>query len=360
MENTAALNNVSLREKNRGLVFKLIAVNDGISRTEIAQQSGLTKMAVSYIITEFLQRNLVVETEYTGDRKLARKPVILRLSPSAPKVVGVLIHRTHISAVLCDCSLGVLRSQTLRIRDYTCDSLMEQVFRVTDAVMAGQRVIGIGIGSVGPVDVENGVILNPPDFCGIRDLPVAKLMQERYGIPAYLDYHYNCAALAESLFGVGASYRNFIFLGISDGLGAGIVTDGKLFSSFTGYSGEIGHISVDFRGPKCFCGNRGCFGTALRLDVSGPEEIDMIATTMGGICNLLNPQAIIIGDEQARWDKDYLRALEDAVNGRLLTKEYRHVDILPSYRSKDLEASGGAMNVVSKIFDGKLLFDSEA
>lgn len=359
METTTALNNVSLRERNRGLVFKLIAVNDGISRTEIAQQSGLTKMAVSYIISEFLQRNLVVETEYTGDRKLARKPVILRLSPSAPKVVGILIHRTHISAVLCDCSLGVLRSQTLRILNYTSESLMEQVYRVTDAVMAGQRVVGIGIGTVGPVDVENGVILNPPDFCGIRDLPVAKLMQERYGIPAYLDYHYNCAALAESLFGVGSAYRNFIFLGISDGLGAGIVTDGKLFSSFTGYSGEIGHISVDYRGPKCFCGNRGCFGSALHMDVNGPEEIDMIATIMGGICNLLNPQAIIIGDEQARWDKDYLRKLENAVNDRLLTKEYRHVDVLPSYRSKDLEASGSAMNVVSKIFDGKLLFDAE-
>lgn len=87
MGNTAALNNDSLRERNRGLVFKLIATNDGISRTEIAQQSGLTKMAVTYIISEFLQRNLVVETEYTGERKLARKPIMLRLSPSAPRVV---------------------------------------------------------------------------------------------------------------------------------------------------------------------------------------------------------------------------------------------------------------------------------
>lgn len=359
MNHTSALNNVSLREKNRGLVFQLIATSNGISRTEIAQRSGLTKMAVTYIITEFLQKNLVVETEYEGDRKFSRKPVILRLSPSAPKVVGVLVHRTHISAVLCDCSLGVLCSQTIRIHDYTCTSLMEQIFRVTDAVMAGQRVAGIGIGSVGPVDVENGVILNPPEFCGIRDLPVAKLMEERYQLPAYLDYHYNCAALAESLFGVGKNYRNFIFLGISDGLGAGIVTDGNLFSSFTGYSGEIGHVSIDYRGEKCFCGNRGCFGKILRLDISGPEEIDLVATGLGGICNLLNPQAIIIGDEHARWDKDYLHALEDAINSRLLTKDYRHIDVLPSYRSKDLEAAGSAVNVVSKIFDGKLLFQAE-
>ena len=359
MGNTAALNNDSLRERNRGLVFKLIATNDGISRTEIAQQSGLTKMAVTYIISEFLQRNLVVETEYTGERKLARKPMMLRLSPSAPRVVGVLIHRTHISAVLCDCRLGVLRSQTVRISGYTSESLMEQVFRVTDIVMAGQPVIGIGIASVGPVDIENGVILDPPDFCGIRDLPIARLMQERYDIPAYLDYHYNCAALAESQFGVGVSYRNFIFLGISEGLGVGIITDGKLYSSFTGYSSELGHISVDYRGPKCFCGNRGCFGSTLRLDVSSPEQIDLIATAMGGICNLLNPQAIIIGDEQARWDQSYLTALDAAINSRLVAKRYRHVDVLPSYRSKDLEASGGAINVVSKIFDGKLLFDSE-
>lgn len=94
--------------------------------------------------------------------------------------------------------------------------------------------------------------------------------------------------------------------------------------------------------------------------MSGLEQIDLIATAMGGICNLLNPQAIIIGDEQARWDQSYLAALDAAINSRLVAKRYRHIDVLPSYRSKDLEASGGAMNVVSKIFDGKLLFDSEA
>lgn len=360
MDGNSGFNNVTLREKNRGLVFQLIATSDGISRTEIAQQSGLTKMAVSYIVAEFLQQNLVVETEYTGDRKLARKPMMLRLSPGAPKIVGVLIHRTHISAVLCDCRLGVLRSQTQRLHNFTQQTLMETVFRVTDAVMAGQPVVGIGVASVGPVDVENGVILNPPDFCGIRDLPVAQLMRERYALPVYLDYHYNCAALAESRFGVGAAYRNFIFLGISEGLGAGIITDGKLYSSFTGFSGEIGHLSVNYQGAKCFCGNRGCFGSTLRFDASWMEEIELISIAIGGICNLLNPQAIIIGDEQARWDQDYLAALEEQINSRLIAKDYRHVAVLPSYRSKDLEASGGAMNVVSKIFDGKLLFGAEA
>lgn len=360
MNYTAALNNVSLREKNRGLVFQLIATSNGISRTEIAQRSGLTKMAVTYIITEFLQKNLVVETEYEGERKLSRKPIMLRLSPSAPKVIGVLIHRTHISAVLCDCGLSVLRSQTIQIHNYSTQELIESVFRVTDAVMAGQSVLGIGIASVGPVDVENGVILNPPDFCGIRDLPIVQLVQERYQVPAFLDYHYNCAALAESMFGVGVKYRNFIFLGISEGIGAGIITDGRLYSSFTGYSGEIGHLCVDYRGEECFCGNRGCLGVLLEKTQSWTEEIDLIAAAMAGICNLLNPQAIIIGDERARWNEEYLLALENALNARLVAKEYRRISVLASYRSKDLEASSGAMNVVSKIFNGKILFEAEA
>lgn len=89
------------------------------------------------------------------------------------------------------------------------------------------------------------------------------------------------------------------------------------------------------------------------------EEIEIVAAAMGGLCNLLNPQAIIIGDEKTRWDKDYIQKLEHAINTRLLTKDYRHIDVLPSYRSKDLEASGSAMNIMSEIFEGKLLFDVE-
>lgn len=356
MDISSGFNNTVLKQNNRGLVYKLIATSDGISRTELAEASGLTKMAVSYIVAEFLEKGLVVETEYTGQRKLPRKPVMLRLSQNCPNIAGVLVHRNYIAAVLCDCQLNVLRSSTIRIQNYSQDELLEAAFRVTDAVMAGRMVAGIGIGSIGPVDIANGIILNPPDFFGIQDLPIVQMFRQRYELPVFLDYHYNCAAMAEKYFGKGQTYRNFLFLGITEGLGMGIVADNKLYSGFTGLSSEIGHVCIDRNGPLCSCGNRGCMGSYLNFNSEEGilSSMECLAIGMAGICNQLNPEAIIVGDELARLQDAHLQVLEDQLNQRLLSKHYRRVKIVRSYRCKDLEASSCAMNVICRIFDGSV------
>lgn len=360
MSKPTGYNNATLKQANRGLVFQLVATHDGISRTELACTSKLTKMAVSYIVSEFLERKLVIETDYNGDKKMARKPIILKLSPQAPKIAGLLIHRTHVTAVLCDCQLNVLRLETMTLQDYDRHGLIEAAFRVTDAVMAGQPVLGIGIGSIGPVNIMEGMILNPPDFSGIRDVPIVQLFRARYGIPVYLDYHNNCAAMAEKYFGTGKPYHNFLFLGITEGLGVGIVADDRLYSGFTGFSSEIGHLSIDHHGPQCQCGNRGCVG--YYMSFSSEEEIQRsledLSVALAGICNLLNPQAVIVGDELARLQDQHLSELEHALNQKLVAKDYLHIRVCRSYRSKDLEASSCAMNVINQVFSGNLLFNS--
>lgn len=358
MDRSSGYNNTVLKQNNRSLVFKLIATNDGISRTEIADASNLTKMAVSYIVSDFLDRGFLTESEYTGDRHFARRPIMLKLSSKAPKVVGLVIHRTHVAAVLCDCQLNILRSETIQLKEYDLEGLIEAAFRVTDAVMAGQPVIGIGIGSIGPVDVGRGLILNPPRFHGIRDVAIVELFEKRYGIPVYLDYHYNCAALAEKYFGSGKEYHNFLFLGITEGLGAGIVIGDRLYSDHTSFSGEIGHISIDKDGPLCECGNHGCLGNMVSFatDESLLQSIEYLSIGLSGLCNLLNPQAIIVGDELSRFNDDHLILLEDKLNEKIVAKDYRHIDVCRAYRTKDLEASGCAINVVERLFSGELVF----
>ena len=358
MDSSSGYNNTVLKQNNRSLVFKLIAINDGISRTEIADASNLTKMAVSYIVSDFLERGYLTESEYTGDRHFARRPIMLKLSPKAPKVVGLVIHRTHVAAVLCDCKLNILRSETLKLKENNLEGLIDAAFRVTDAVMAGQPVIGIGIGSIGPVDIGRGLILNPPHFRGIRDVAIVDMFEKRYGIPVYLDYHYNCAALAEKYYGSGKDYHNFLFLGITEGIGAGIVIGDRLYSDNTSFSGEIGHISIDKNGPLCECGNHGCLGNMLAFTTEADflNSIDNLSIGLSGLCNLLNPQAIIVGDELERFQDSHLIMLEDKLNEKLVVKDYRHIDVCRAYRSKDLEASGCAINVIERMFSGALVF----
>lgn len=351
-------NNTTLKQKNRGLIFQRIATNDGLSRTELAAASGLTKMAVSYIVSELLERKLVCEVEYTGSRYQARKPIMLKLSPQAPKIVGLVIHRNYVTAVLCDCRCNILKSETMPLGDCDRDAMLAAAFRVTDAVMAGQLVEGIGIGSIGPVDIEHGLILDPPDFHGIHDVAVVQAFQERYALPVYLDYHYNCAALAEKYFGCARSLQNFFFLGITEGLGLGIVAGNQLFSDFTGFSSEFGHVSIDRNGAPCFCGNRGCLGGLLSYDTE--EEIlrsmDYLSIALASLCNVLNPQAVVVGDEMSRLQDHHLKVLEDALNRKLLVKDYRHICVFRAFRSKGLEASSCAMNVICRFFNGELIF----
>lgn len=360
MSTVKGYNNDTLRKNNRGSVFQMIATQNGISRTDIAAACHLTKMSVSNITSDFLDRKLIVETKYTGDDYTTRKPIILTLSPDAPKVVGVLIHRSHIAAVLCDCQLNILRFESLPLDIDHCDAalLLETAFRVTNSVMAGQPVLGIGIGAIGPVDIRQGFILNPLNFNGIRDIPIVQLFQQRYGLPVFLDHHYNCVALAEMYFGHGRDYQNFMFLGITEGLSLSLITNNQLHTQFTGLSSEIGHFCVDPNGPLCSCGNHGCLGMMVRYDSEEhiQKTLEHLSIALSSLCNVLTPQIVIIGDELSMLTDQHLSILEEKLNRRLIIREYHHINVQRAFRAQNLEVSSCCMNVIAQIFNGNLLF----
>jgi len=128
--------------------------------------------------------------------------------------------------------------------------------------------IPIGICAPGPLDPVTGVVLNPPNVPCWRNFPLTSEIQRRYGTKARLDNDANAAALAESLWGAGRGYRNVFYACIGTGIGTGIVLDGKIFHGRTGSAAEGGHVTIDYRGPTCNCGKKGCIealasGTAI-------------------------------------------------------------------------------------------------
>ena len=355
MKEAKGYNNELIKAKNRGQVFKHLITNNGIFRTELAAECGLAKMTISYIVNEFIEKDIVVETVKSEEKKLGRKSTFLCLSPGAKKIVGLLIDRNSISAVLCDCQLNVIRAKTVRFAECNEELLLKKAFEITDMMMEGNEVLGIGIGSIGPVSSEQGMILNPPDFFGIKDVPIVQIFQERYGLPVYLDYHYNCAARAEKYFGKGKNYKNFIFLGIN-GLGVSVVLDGKILSRMTGISSELGHVSVDYNGPECSCGRRGCLGRYMLFN--NEEEtwraVKALCVALSGICDLLLPQAIIIRDELSYLTEEHLAWMEHELNEKIIARNYHRIAICQSYRSSELEAAGCAANILGRVFSGEI------
>lgn len=388
MVDKKGINNNNLKQRNRGLVLRMIATGACNTRIDLAKQTGLTKMSVSNIISEFIEQNIINEEETEKTEGQGRNPILLSISEKAPKAIGLDIHRAECVAVLSDLNLNVIKMARCPLDKNNSKNLYEIIFRLIDTVKDGMKqseILGIGVGGLGPVDIKKGLILNPPDFYGLNNLAITPVLQEHYGLPAYMDSQYNCAAMAEHYYGSGKMLQDFVFVGITRGIGSGIVSDGSIFKNANGFTSELGHVSVDWNGDLCECGNHGCLEAYVGSEVirerikaatgydnsfrefcemakeREPEAIgavfdDMIqklACALTGTINLLNPEAIIIGHEGYFIPERYLLKLEELVNRRKLSGVYRHVKILRSSFRDEAHILGCACTVLNRIFEGK-------
>src|SRR5450432_721239 len=138
--------------------------------------------------------------------------------------------------------------------------------KVRAAVGTDGSITGIGICCPGPLDPNTGVVINPPNLPCWRNFPLAAEVARVYRLPVKLDNDANAAALAEALWGAGRGYRNVFYATIGTGIGTGIVFDGRIYHGRTGAAAEGGHVTIDYRGPRCGCGKRGC----IEALASGP------------------------------------------------------------------------------------------
>jgi glucokinase len=148
-------------------------------------------------------------------------------------------------------------------------SILESANRALEqANVAISELTALGVGAPGLVNPETGILFTSPNLPGWRNIPLRDIMQERLGKKTFLINDANAAALGEFYFGAARGARNFIYITLSTGIGGGIVIDGKIYAGAIGAAGEVGHMTIDDKGPVCNCGNRGCWetlasGTAL-------------------------------------------------------------------------------------------------
>jgi glucokinase len=137
------------------------------------------------------------------------------------------------------------------------------VQNVIEAVFAAQpdaraQLAGIGICAPGPLDPRTGVVLNPPNVPYWRNFPLAAEVQRVFHVCAKIDNDANAAALAEAIWGAGVGFRNVFYATLGTGIGTGIIFDQRIYHGRTGSAAEGGHVSIDYNGPRCGCGKRGC------------------------------------------------------------------------------------------------------
>ncbi len=120
-----------------------------------------------------------------------------------------------------------------------------------------------GLSLPGPIDIERGVLLDPPNLPGWQGAPLRSELEGLLGVPVALENDANAAVLAEWRFGAGQGARNLIYLTMSTGIGAGLLLDGRLLRGLHGGAGEWGHQPIEWNGERCACGQRGCLEAAI-------------------------------------------------------------------------------------------------
>jgi glucokinase len=186
-------------------------------------------------------------------------------------IIGVDIGGTKVAAALVSES-GEITHKTRVPMVSTGDAAagfaaVSEAIGAIYAAVPQATVTGIGICSPGPLDPKTGVVLNPPNLPCWRNFPLAAEIEKTFGVPSRVDNDANAAGLAEAIWGAGVGFRNVFYATLGTGIGAGIIFDRQIYHGRTGSAGEGGHVCIDYKGPRCACGKRGC----IEALASGPQ-----------------------------------------------------------------------------------------
>jgi len=165
-------------------------------------------------------------------------------------IIGVDLGGTQLRAALADEAGALLEEVRVRTEAEAgpaavIDQIADCIERVRAHLPAGGALIGVGIGSPGPLDPYDGIVFTQPNMTGWTNVPLRDLLAERTGLPVELGNDANAAALGEWLFGAGKGLRNLVYITISTGIGGGVIVDSKLLLGHRGSAAEVGHHFID-------------------------------------------------------------------------------------------------------------------
>ncbi len=184
-------------------------------------------------------------------------------------ILGVDIGGTKVAVGIVDRDGKILaQDRKPMIAAGTAQAGLQAVTGAIDSMLTtvNGQVSSIGICAPGPLDPKSGIVLNPPNVPCWRNFPLSSEISAKYRVPVKIDNDANAAALAETRWGAARGFRYVFYATIGTGIGTGIVFDGAIYHGNTGSAAEGGHVSIDYRGPVCNCGKRGC----IEVLASGP------------------------------------------------------------------------------------------
>jgi predicted NBD/HSP70 family sugar kinase len=384
-----------VRATNLAVVLRFVRANAPCSRADIAASTGLNKATVSSLVAELIERRVIRETGLT-EHRIGRPATMLVLDGAAYAAIGLEVNTDHLTVVAID--LAGERLVTWRRafsgRHTPPAKAIAAVAALARKAVAkvhtqDREVLGLTVGVAGLVDGA-GVVRLAPNL-GWRDLALRDALVQALDNPEFpvaVENEANLAARAEHRYGPFAGSANLVYLNGHDGVGAGIIADGRLLRGGLGYSGEIGHVQVDPAGPNCACGRRGCLeaaagiGSLVRRVGVDPDPTDLepevddivrraraqeptviaalrdigrhLGYGVSVLSNVVNPEVVILGGYFVHLAPWIMPAAEEQLRDRTIAPDAGGCRLTASALGHGAAATGGAASILDAVDSGTL------
>jgi len=311
-------------------------------------------------------------------------------------VLGIDLGGTKILAGVFDSNLKLIAASKLSTKaERGVDAVIERIARcareaVDEADLTMKQVRGIGIGAPGAVNFAAGTVIFAPNMPGWKDVPLKKGLEKLLDVPVWIENDCNIAALG--VYGAELKHKPSSMLGIfvGTGIGGGIIINGELHSGFGHTAGEIGHMVIEVNGPKCGCGNKGCFEAlasrtaifqriksavkdgqkTILTDMLGDKLDDMrsgdlrkalkkgdkfvdkvieeaaeyIGIAVSNLVNILNPEVVVLGGGVIEALQDYMMSvIIETAKDYAMPGAMKGVEIVASELGDHAGITGGAV-----------------
>lgn len=344
-----------IRSVNRAIILEAVQKLGPISRADIAKKYGLSAPTVSKVVAELLAEGLLLEKGLHISSRVGRNGVLLEFNHRAGLAVAVDLSRTPPVGALVDLDGNIEKEEVINVGPFQGENIAPRLVRfiihlVEEVSQAGRKLIGIGLAVPGVISSQNGGDTVWAPGLGLRQFPLSDILTRQLGldVPVLVENDVNLAVLGENWKGAGIGKTNLVLVAAADGIGAGIIINGKLYRGTDGAAGEIGYFSFGqqptdaqfLKGPlestisvpalleraACLCddgrkegssqpqsdagvGSRGAtflsvedvFQAAENGNAGARQACDELVITLGtALANLvcvLNPELVILGGE---------------------------------------------------------------
>lgn len=297
-------------------------------------------------------------------------------------IIAIDLGGTNLKVALLDSGYQVISKDVLSIRNFTQKERL--IWAIVDSVdrviqnkkLSKAQILGIGLGLPGPVDAEEGIVHFFPNIRGWREVGLKSILERRLRLSVFLDNDAKLMALAEHEFGAAKGSRNAVCITLGTGVGGGIIIDGRLYRGSNNAAGEIGHLPINEKGPRCNCGgfahlesyvgNRRIIKEAERLfgRAISLEELSALAKkqnkkakelwlivgsrlgiALAGVVNLLNPDCIVIGGGVAQAGRILFDSIKKIISSQAMPVQASQVKVLKAKLGNDAGLIGAAIMV---------------